>query len=79
MLAVAMLSGVAVLMAQPCHPPWQFKTKGDVMTSAKPSAKPAAEALTPVELGASRIKFAQGMVLHQYRRSRVIPSSGDSA
>lgn len=48
-------NGVAVLMAQSCHPMWQFKTKGGVMTSVKPGEKPAAEPLTSVELGAGRI------------------------
>jgi enamine deaminase RidA (YjgF/YER057c/UK114 family) len=52
---------MAALMAQSRHPLRQFKTKEDTMTSAKPSAKPAAEPLIPVELGAGRIKFAQGM------------------
>src|SRR3954466_5939311 len=61
MRAATMLSGMAALMAQSRHPSRQFKTKEDTMTSAKPSAKPAAEPLIPVELGAGRIKFAQGM------------------
>jgi hypothetical protein len=49
MLTATMLSGMAVLMARSRHPVWQFKTKGDVMTSAKPSAKPATEPLIPIE------------------------------
>jgi hypothetical protein len=56
-----MLSGMAALMAQSPHHSRQFKTKENVMTSANPGAKPAAEPLIPVELGAGKIKFAQGM------------------
>src|ERR1700747_2107773 len=61
MRAATALSGMAVSMAQSPHHLLQFKTKGDIMTSARPSAKPAAEPLIPVELGAGKIKFAQGM------------------